>query len=59
MKFKKLYYSILHFLKNVNIELKDLEDNPNILTLSDSRKRNSMKQKTRHKMRSLEKLESY
>ena len=56
MKFKKLYYSILHYLKHLKIELKDLEDNSNILTISDSRKRTSLKQKTRNKMRSIEKL---
>lgn len=56
MKFKKLYYSILHYIKNLKIELKDLEDNSNILTLSDSRKKTSIKQKTRNKMKSLERL---
>lgn len=56
MKFKKLYYSILHYIKNLKIELKDLEDNSNILTVSDSRKRTSIKQKTRNKMKSLERL---
>jgi len=56
MKFKKLYYSILHYIKNLKIELKDLEDNSNILTISDSRKRTSIKQKTRNKMKSLERL---
>ena len=44
-KFKKLYYSILHYQRTLKIELKELEDNSSVYTVNDSRKKKLYKTK--------------
>jgi hypothetical protein len=56
MKFKTLYYSILHYIMSLKSEIKDLEDNSKIVNYNDSNSRLKQKENKRIKLKSLTNL---
>lgn len=56
MKFKTLYYSILHYIMSVKSEIKELEDNSKMVNYNDSNSRLKQKENKRIKLKSLTNL---